>query len=175
MKKNAEPPAAFEVSTRPDDRIVVTIAAGAPGPAGPAGEGVTVFSQASEPTANQPGDLWLEPAGPGLSNLYVWDGSAWVSVAGSSSSSCSHVVSETVPPAGAVGDLWINPACTAASGVEFDADNPITVTEPLVTSQTNGDVIGLSADGQNFYQPMIVGAVPIVVDGVRYMIPVIEE
>jgi len=144
---------------------------------GPAGESVTVFTDTTEPTANRPGDIWLKPTGNGdTSSLLVWDGAEWVLVSSTSGGeSCSHVVSETEPPAGDVGDLWINPACTAASGVEFDADNPITVTEPLVTSQSNGDVIGLSADGQNFYQPMIIGAVPIVVDGVRYMIPVIEE
>jgi len=34
---------------------------GMPGPQGPAGESVTVFEQAAEPTALRTGDLWLEP------------------------------------------------------------------------------------------------------------------
>jgi hypothetical protein len=44
---------------------------------------------------------------------------------------------------------------------------------PLASS--GGQVIGVSADGQYFYQPDIVGGVPVVVNGKRYLLPLIEE
>lgn len=84
---------------------------------------------------------------------------------------------EPPPPAGG-GAVWIDPT---GAGVPDTSDgplcdtNPLKYESPLVMSQTDGTPIGISADGLTFHQPVIHGAIPIVIDGKRYLLPVIEE
>jgi len=89
------------------------------------------------------------------------------------------VVSDTAPPAPAGGGaVWIDPT---GPGVPDTSDgalseaNPLKYASPLVMEQTDGTPIGISADGLTFHQPVIHGAIPIVIDGKRYLLPVIEE
>jgi hypothetical protein len=89
------------------------------------------------------------------------------------------VVSDTTPPAPAGGGaVWIDPT---GSGVPDTSDGPLSETNPLkyacplVREQTDGTPIGISADGLTFHQPVIHGAIPILIDGKRYLLPVIEE
>lgn len=66
----------------------------------------------------------------------------------------------------------------AAAGIPpagFTDAAPIKYADPPVQEQANGDPIGLSPDGSAFFQPLMVAAVPIVVAGKRYLIPLIEE
>lgn len=57
----------------------------------------------------------------------------------------------------------------------FDAATPITHSSPEITTQSNGQPIGRSPDGQLFYQPDIVCGIPVVVNGKKFMIPLINE
>jgi hypothetical protein len=92
------------------------------------------------------------------------------------------IVSDTAPPTPpgdpALPTLWIDPT---GSGVPDPADgrlsdtNPLKYESPLVMEQASGTPIGLSADGQTFHQPDIVGAIRVLIDGKRYLLPVIEE
>jgi hypothetical protein len=87
------------------------------------------------------------------------------------------IVSEVAPPAQAVeGVLWVQPSGQKA-GVSsvFTGANPITVEAPIITTQSSGQPIGLSQDGSQIFRPTIIGAVPVVIDGRRYLFPVIEE
>jgi hypothetical protein len=61
----------------------------------------------------------------------------------------------------------------AAGG--FSDTAPLTYSSDPVNAQSDGQVIGLSADGQTFHQPVIVAAVPIKVNGVEYLIPLVER
>jgi len=90
---------------------------------------------------------------------------------------CAAIVSEVAPPPQLrEGVLWVQPSRSVGGGaVEFTTDNPITVADPLVTTQSNGQPIGLSPDGTQLHRPTIIGAVPIIIEGRRYLIPVIEE
>jgi hypothetical protein len=112
--------------------------------------------------------------------LSVWDGSKWtpVAVGGGGAAHDLHIVSDVEPPPPAeIGTLWIDPTGTPAGGAvgSFDASTPITYDSPEIVSQTNGDPIGLSPDGLTFHQPLIVAAIPVVVNGKRYLLPLCEE
>jgi len=50
-----------------------------------------------------------------------------------------------------------------------------TYTDPPVTQQLDGTIIGLSADGMEITQPLMVGGIYVLVGGKRYLVPVIEE
>jgi len=92
------------------------------------------------------------------------------------------IVSDTAPPTPpgdpALPTIWIDPT---GPGVPDTSDGPLSETNPLkyasplVMSQTDGTPIGISADGLTFHQPVIHGAIPILIDGKRYLLPVIEE
>lgn len=56
----------------------------------------------------------------------------------------------------------------------FSAAAPITIVEDPVMEHSNGDPIGISADGQQFFQPVIVGAIPVTVGGKKFLIPICE-
>jgi hypothetical protein len=81
------------------------------------------------------------------------------------------IVSETAPPPQAVeGVLWVQPSAKSpgtAESVAFDAE--------VIREQASGEPIGLSADGQTFHVPEIVGAIPVVIGGKRYLVPILEE
>ena len=53
----------------------------------------------------------------------------------------------------------------------FTEAAPLTYATPPVLEQLDGQPIGISADGNEFHQPVIVAAVPIKVNGVEYLIP----
>lgn len=156
-------------------------APGAPGPPGadglPGADGasVTVFEQATEPTAERIGDLWIEPQPDGQFRLYVWTSTGWEVV--SSGTGSPTLVSEDEPtgtfPEGA---LWIDPTCdTTVTGTgTFSNLNPPVYVDPPVTQQANGLPIGLSPDGLEYHEPPVVGAVPVSVGGVTYLMPLIE-
>jgi len=89
-----------------------------------------------------------------------------------------HIVSVVEPAPGTeIGDLWIDPdgAPAGGAGGSFDDASPITYDSQEVVQQTNGDPIGLSPDGLTFHQPTIVAAIPVVVNGKRYLLPLCEE
>jgi hypothetical protein len=44
----------------------------------------------------------------------------------------------------------------------------------MIRTQPNGTPIGLSPDGQFIHQPEVIGAVPVIIQGKRYLLPVIE-
>jgi hypothetical protein len=50
-----------------------------------------------------------------------------------------------------------------------------TYTDPPVTQQLDGTIIGLSADGMEITQPLMVGGIYVLVGGKRYLVPVIKE
>jgi hypothetical protein len=50
-----------------------------------------------------------------------------------------------------------------------------TYSDPPVTKQLDGTVIGLSADGMELTQPYMVGGIYVLIGGKRYLVPVIEE
>jgi hypothetical protein len=54
----------------------------------------------------------------------------------------------------------------------FSDLNPLTYQTPA-TTQSNGQHIGLSPDGMEIHQPDIVGGLPVVVNGRRYLIALI--
>lgn len=74
------------------------------------------------------------------------------------------------------GTKW-TPVALGGSGQtpDFSAGTPITHADPEITSQSSGQPIGLSPDGNYFFQPDIVAAIPIVVNGKKFMIPLINE
>jgi hypothetical protein len=79
------------------------------------------------------------------------------------------VQSDTPPLPDEIGTLWIRPECGAAPDAAIDyAGDP-------VTAQADGTPIGLSADGTQFFQPTIVAAVPVIIGGRRYLLPICEE
>jgi hypothetical protein len=54
-------------------------------------------------------------------------------------------------------------------------DPVLTFADDITTVQSSGQPIGLAPDGLNFYQPDIVGGIPIIVNGKRYLLPLIAE
>jgi hypothetical protein len=117
------------------------------------------------------------PAGPagadGAPGLPGSDG-----VPGADGKDALHIVSVVEPAPGTeIGDLWIDPdgAPAGGAGGSFDDASPITYDSQEVVQQTNGDPIGLSPDGLTFHQPTIVAAIPVVVNGKRYLLPLCEE
>ena len=89
------------------------------------------------------------------------------------------LISDTEPPAPAGGNaIWIDPTGdstgTGTGTSEFTTSSPITVAEDPVVEQLDGTPIGLSADGLTFHQPLITGAIPVVIGGKKYLIPVCD-
>ena len=96
---------------------------------------------------------------------------------GGSGSCGGHIVSDVEPPPGdEVGDLWIYPdnVLTVTPNLPFSNANPPAYVNAPVTEQPNGLPIGLSADGQEIHQPYMVGGVPVMVGGKRFLMPLIE-
>lgn len=94
----------------------------------------------------------------------------WVS----GSSSDSHIVSTVEPPPGTeIGQIWIDPTPATSSG--FSDTSPIEYVSPVVHYQSSGEVIGISEDGSQFHQPVITGAIPVKIQGVEHLIPIIDK
>ena len=195
----AEPLPPIEVSQSYTGPITVTISSGPAGPPGDPGEpgaGIQIKGVATTwPPAAAPaeGDLWVmpnpvpagTPAGFAPGDGAAWSGTEWVNTGpikgeDGQDGPPTVVVSVTPPdPPTVDGFLWVDPDGDGGAGVvvnqPYDDANPIDYVTPPITEQTNGDPIGLSADGQTFHQPVIVGGVPVVIAGKRYMLAVIEE
>lgn len=84
------------------------------------------------------------------------------------------IVSEVAPPAQAVeGVLWVQPSGTAKAA---DATGPALVYQGgVINHRTGGDLVGRSADGETIAVPVFVGAIPVVIGGKRYLIPIVED
>jgi hypothetical protein len=111
--------------------------------------------------------------------LRVWNGTAWAPLAGVGGSSEPQVfVSDVAPAPPGVDAIWIDPTGdstgTGTGTSEFTASSPITVVEDPIIEQADGTPIGLSADGQTFHQPLITGAIPVVIGGKKYLIPICD-
>jgi len=87
------------------------------------------------------------------------------------------VVSDTTPPtppgSPALPTLWIDPNGDPPV-TEFTNVSPPVYRDSMITEQANGLPIGLDQAGMFFYQPDIVGGVPVLVNGKRYLLPIIE-
>jgi hypothetical protein len=64
---------------------------------------------------------------------------------------------------------------SGAPATGFTNAAPLTYSTPAIQAQSDGSPIGISADGQSFYQPTIVGAIAVKVDGKEYLIPLCER
>jgi hypothetical protein len=110
--------------------------------------------------------------------LRVWNGTAWAPLAGvgGSASEPQVFVSDVEPPPPGVDAIWIDPTgtSTGAGTGEFTTDSPITFADDPILEQEDGTPIGLSADGLTFHQPLITGAIPVVIGGKKYLIPVCD-
>ena len=84
------------------------------------------------------------------------------------------VVSDTEPPTPpgdpALPTLWIDPTGTPPSAVFSNTNPPVSVDPPLTETATQplGVVNGV------YMEPDVVGAVPVVVNGKRYLLPLLE-
>jgi hypothetical protein len=194
-----EPQPPVDITASYTGPIEVAIWGGPTGPQGDPGEpgaGIQIKGVASAwPPAAAPaeGDLWImpnpvpagAPAGFDPGDGAAWDGSAWVNTGPIKGTDGvdgppTVVVSVTPPtPPTVDGFLWVDPNGDGSAGVitnaPFDEANPIEYVTPAITVQTNGDPIGLSPDGLTFHQPAIIGGVPVIIAGKRYMLAVIEE
>jgi len=140
--------------------------AGPQGPVGPAGESVEFAVQTTPPANPRTGDLWLDDD----QVLNIWDGNQWVPVT-SASSGTANIVSPVEPAAGKVeGELWIDPDGDVAAN--FSNGGLPTSVDPPVTEQITGEPLGL-VNGV-YYEPEVIGAVPVVVAGQRYLLPLLE-
>jgi hypothetical protein len=165
-------PAGSPAGSQPGDGYVWTGTKWSPiGPIrGPAGEdgadgGASVSFQTSQPADPRLGDFWIDEN----QALRVWDGSQWVQV--SASGGTTNIVSNSEPPPGTVaGELWIDPDGDPAENFS-NGGLPTSVDQP-VTEQINGDPIGF-VNGV-YYEPDVIGAVPVVVAGKRYLMPLFE-
>ena len=86
-----------------DDSIATAITAAAGAQATADGK-VTTFFQASAPTAEAIGDLWMDS--DDKNKMYRWSGSAWVSTRDAGKVTTFYATS--APTAEAIGDLWYN-------------------------------------------------------------------
>lgn len=71
-------------------------------------------------------------------------------------------------------DQAVADAVAALPPPEFSDQSPVVVTSAPVLQQSNGEVIGLDSEGA-YNVPEIVGAIPVTVNGVEYLIPLIEK
>lgn len=194
-----EPQPPVDVSASYTGPIEVAIWGGPQGPQGETGEpgaGIQIKGVASAwPPAAAPaeGDLWImpnpvpagAPAGFDPGDGAAWSGTTWINtgpIKGEDGiDGPPTVVVSVTPPAPPTVDgfLWVDPNGDGSAGIirnaPFDEGSPIDYATPPVTKQSNGQPIGVSPDGQQIFRPLIIGAVPVVVGGKRYLFPIIEE
>jgi hypothetical protein len=194
-----EPQPPVDVTASYTGPIEVAIWGGPQGPQGDTGEpgaGIQIKGVATTwPPAAAPaeGDLWImpnpvpagAPAGFDPGDGAAWSGTEWVNtgpIKGEDGiDGPPTVVVSVTPPAPPTVDgfLWVDPNGDGSAGIitnaPFDEANPIDYATPPVTQQSNGQPIGVSPDGQQIFRPLIIGAVPVVVGGKRYLLPIIEE
>lgn len=72
-------------------------------------------------------------------------------------------------------DAKLAAIASGAPSTGFTSAAPLTYSTPTIQTQSDGAPIGLSADGQSFYQPTIVAAIPVKVNGKEYLIPLVER
>jgi len=113
------------------------------------------------------GDGWLK-----------WSQLPWVDGGGGAGGHTgAHIVSDVEPPpADNIGDLWIYPDenLTVTPNQPFSNSNPPQYIDPPVSTQVDGTPIGLSPDGQTYHEPVFVGGVPVMVNGKRYLMPLVD-
>jgi hypothetical protein len=138
------------------------------GPEGVPGQSVLVFTSPTAPTATNTGDLWIEPGLPGEATLSIWDGTDWLTI--SSGETHGHIVS-TVEPVGTFkeGDLWIDPTGTPPEIIYSNTNPPVSIDTPA--AESGGEPLGVV--GGVYIEPDVLGGVPVVVAGKRYLMPLI--
>jgi hypothetical protein len=133
------------------------------------------------------GELWINPDGTLFAGVFsnaeppVYTDTAVVEQAsgepiGLSADGLSFSQPELVAavPIDVGGKRYLLPLIEA-SAASLAKTPAFTFSDQPITTQSNGQPIGFSADGSSYAQPEIVAAIPIVVDGRRYMLPLIEE
>lgn len=106
--------------------------------------------------------------------LRVWNGSAWAPLAGVGGSSDPQVfVSETEPAPPGVDAIWIDPTGTPPPdpNLPFSNVNPPVFVDPPFT-ETAAHPLGIV--NNTYIEPDVVGGVPVLVNGKRYLLPLIE-
>jgi hypothetical protein len=84
------------------------------------------------------------------------------------------IVSETAPPPQAVeGVLWVQPSGTAPAPAA--ADSALVYQGSVITALLDGQPVGRSADGETIIVPIVAGAIPVMIAGKRYLIPIVED
>jgi hypothetical protein len=84
------------------------------------------------------------------------------------------IISDTEPPAPKAGTaIWIDPNGTPPEQIYSNANPPVAIDPPTV-EQANGLSIGMTPDGLIYNPPMFTGAVPVVVNGKTYLMPLME-
>jgi hypothetical protein len=86
------------------------------------------------------------------------------------------IVSDSEPPAPsadmqAAGVLWIDPDGTPAEIEYSNANPPVSVDAPIA-EMADGTPFGIV--NNNYFEPDVVGGVPVVVNGKRYLLPLLE-
>ena len=134
------------------------------GPAGEDGKSVKFSTQATAPTDPAEGDLWLDAD----ESLNIWDGTQWMTV--TASGGTTNIVSTTEPPPGTVeGELWINPDGIPPEMIFSNVNPPVTIDTPA--TESGGEPLGV-VNGV-YIEPDVIGGVPVMVAGKRYLLPLI--
>lgn len=84
------------------------------------------------------------------------------------------IVSDTAPPAPpgspAIPTLWIDPTGTPPEYIYSNSNPPVSVDPPIMETATSP----LGIVNNTYIEPDVVGAVPVVVNGKRYLLPLLE-
>jgi hypothetical protein len=74
------------------------------------------------------------------------------------------------------GKAYLLPLLEAPAFAPGSEPTPLfTYDDDPITQQLNGTIIGMNADGTEITQPYMVGGIAVIVQGKRYLLPVIEE
>lgn len=150
----------------------------------------TLVSATAPAGPHDTGTLWVTPeTATDPATISFWNGTAWEAIAGGAlpdpdsegflradTANSQWVISRPVvvdtvqPNAFGVGDLWIDPTATPPEFIYSNANPPVSVDPPVM--ETASDPLGV-VNGV-YVEPDVVGAVPVVVDGRRYLLPLLE-